>query len=154
MLLRIRYLNDVSNLVKKRDYDAHISHTKSKYFTTSDYNKFTTDIIDNKIKERELVKKSNVSGFINNSDLDKKITILAAIATKAELKAEQDKIVKRYTFDSSYFQGKSHFEDDITQNYLVFQLIYRYFKRIGNSVHISVGKSTGLSDESITPPAT
>ena len=153
MLLRIRYLNDVSNLVKKRDYDAQISDTKSKYFTTSDYNKFTTDITDNKIKEKELVKRSDVSGFINNSDLDKKIARLAAIAAKAELKAEQDKIVKRYTFDSSYFQGKSHFEDS-TQNYLVFQLIYRYCKRIGNSVHISVGKSTGLSDESITPPAT
>ena len=31
---------DVSNLVKKTDYDAKISHIVAKCFTTSDYNKF------------------------------------------------------------------------------------------------------------------
>ena len=35
---------------------------------------------------------------------------------------------KLKTFDSSYFIGKSHFEEDGTQNYLVFQPIIRYFK--------------------------
>ena len=35
--------------------------------------------------------------------------------------------MKLQTFDSSYFQGKSHFEDDGTQNHLVFQPMYRYF---------------------------
>ena len=34
------------------------------------------------------------------------------------------------TFDSIYFKGKSHFEEDGTQNYLVFQPMYRYFKRV------------------------
>ena len=33
-------------------------------------------------------------------------------------------------FDAAYFRGKSHFEEDGTQNYLVFQPICRYFKRI------------------------
>ena len=41
----------------------------------------------------------------------KKVPILA---TKAEWKAEQDKIIKSEAFDSSYFRGKSHFEDDGT----------------------------------------
>ena len=45
---------------------------------------------------------------------------VAALETKVALKAEQDKIMKLQAFDSSYFQGKSHFEDDATQNYLVF----------------------------------
>ena len=31
-------------------------------------------------------------------------------------------------FDSIYFRGKSHFEEDDTQNYLVFEPMYRYFK--------------------------
>ena len=35
---------------------------------------------------------------------------------------------KLKTIDSSYFIGKSHFEDDVTQNYLVFQSIEKYFK--------------------------
>ena len=37
---------------------------------------------------------------------------------------------KLQTFDSVYFRVKSHFEEDGTQNYLVFQLVYRYFKRV------------------------
>ena len=31
---------------------------------------------------------------------------------------------------SLYFSGKSHFEGDGTQNYLVLQPMYRYFKRV------------------------
>ena len=50
------------------------------------------------------------------------------LAIKAKLKAEQDKITKLQAFDSSYFRGKNHFEDDGTQNYLIFQLMDRYFK--------------------------
>ena len=59
---------------------------------------------------------------------------------------------KLKTFDSGYFIGKSHFEEDGTQNYLVFQPMYRYFKRIagvGNDNYIYYWKSKGLSDERI-----
>ena len=35
---------------------------------------------------------------------------------------------KLKTFDSNYFIGKNHFEEDGSQNYLVFQPIIRYFK--------------------------
>ena len=52
----------------------------------------------------------------------------------------------------SYFIGKSHFEEDGTQNNLVFQLINRYFKVIANKLCISSWKSKGLSDETIKPP--
>ena len=75
------------------------------------------------------------------------------MATKAELKAEQEKIIKLRTFDSIYFRGKNHFEDDGTQNYLILQPRYRYFKSIGNSDYSSSRKSKELSDESITPPS-
>ena len=50
----------------------------------------------------------------------------------------------------SYFICKSHFEEDGTQNYLVFQPIRRYFKIIANSKLILSWKSKGLSDETIT----
>ena len=55
---------------------------------------------------------------------------------------------KLKTFDSSYFIGKSHFGEDGTQNYLVFQPMYRYFKMITNTDYISSWKSKGLSSES------
>ena len=57
------------------------------------------------------------------------------------------------TFDSTYFRGKSYFEDDGTQNYFVLQPIYRCFKRIGNSKLISPWKSKRLCVESIKTPA-
>ena len=56
----------------------------------------------------------------------------------------------------SYFIGKSHFEEDGTQNYLVFQPKIRYFKvnTITNTDYVSSWKSKGLSTESIKPPTT
>ena len=48
---------------------------------------------------------------------------------------------KLKTFDSGYFVGKSHFAEDGTQNYLVFQPVYRYFKMITNTDYISSWKS-------------
>ena len=35
--------------------------------------------------------------------------------------------LKQQTFDSIYFRGKIHFEEDGAQNYLIFQPVYRYF---------------------------
>ena len=57
-------------------------------------------------------------------------------------------------FDLSYFIGKSHFEEDGVQNYLVFQPIIRYFKvnPITNTDYVSSWKSKGLSTESIKLP--
>ena len=54
----------------------------------------------------------------------------------------------------SYFIGKSHFEEDGTQNYLVFQPINRHFKVIANTSLISSWKSKGLSDETNKPSVT
>ena len=59
------------------------------------------------------------------------------------------------TFDSINFRGKSNFEDDGTQNYLVFQTAYRYFETVSiNDSNILSWKSKGLSDESIKPRST
>ena len=58
---------------------------------------------------------------------------------------------------SSYFIGKSHFEEDGTQNYLVFQPIYRYFNGVsgvGSGNYVYSWKSKGFSDENITAPTT
>ena len=108
---------EVSNLVKKTNYGAKISDIETKYFTKLHCNKFTRNILDGKIKVKELIEKSAIAGFINNADLNKKE---ATLATKGELKVEKDKIIKLETFDSGYFCLKSYFKDDGTQNYLVF----------------------------------
>ena len=68
----------------------------------------------------------------------------------------ENELNKLKIFDSSYFIGKSHFEEDGVQNYLVFQPLNKYFKVItnANTKYISSWQSKGLSDESIKPPAT
>ena len=61
---------------------------------------------------------------------------------------------KLKTFDSGYFIGKSHFEEDGTQNYLVFQPMGKYFKLMTNTLYILSWQSKGLSNENIDPPNT
>ena len=55
---------------------------------------------------------------------------------------------KLKTFDLSYFHGKSHFEEDGTQNWFVFQPISRYFKTAyaNNNNYILSWQSKGLSN--------
>ena len=67
---------------------------------------------------------------------------------------ELKKLIKTLNLDLSYFIGKSHFEEDGTQNYLLFQPIKRYFKIMTNTKYISSWKSKGLSNETIKPYAT
>ena len=83
------------------------------------------------------------------SSLNKKIT-----KNKADHLIVRNEINKIKDFEFGYFIGKSHFEEDGTQNYLVFQPMYRYFKMITNTDYISSWKSKGLSNESIKPPTT
>ena len=52
----------------------------------------------------------------------------------------ENELKKLQKFDSSYFKGKGHFEEDGTQNYLVFQPMCRYFKRIAG---VGSGNYTG-----------
>ena len=61
---------------------------------------------------------------------------------------------KSKTFDSNYFIGKSHFKEDGTQNYLVFQPLNKYFQVIANTDYVSSWKSKGLSAETIKPLTT
>ena len=85
------------------------------------------------------------------SSLNRKIT-----SNKSKHLLVENEFKKLKTFHSSYFRGKSHFEEDGTQNYLVFQPIIRYFKvnTLTNTQYISSRKSKVLSAENIKPPTT
>ena len=64
----------------------------------------------------------------------------------------ENELKKLQKLDAACFRGKSHFEEDGTQNYLVFQPMHRYFKRIAGVVsgnYIYFWKSKGLSDEKL-----
>ena len=51
----------------------------------------------------------------------------------------------------SYFRGKNYFDEDDTQNYLVFLPISRHFRLNANTLYILSWKSKGLSNETIDP---
>ena len=89
-------------------------------------------------------------------DFDAKLSSLNRKITQDKSKQlfVENELNKLKTFDSSYFIGKSHFEEDGKQNYLAFQPINKYFKLITNTDYVSSWKSKGLSSENIKPPTT
>ena len=61
---------------------------------------------------------------------------IKTLVTKAILKAEQDKITKLQTYDSSFFFGQSYFVNDGAQLYLKIQSTYHTLKRLGDTEKI------------------
>ena len=90
--------------------------------------------------------------LIRKPDFDSKLKDISDTVTKNKTKylLVENELKKPQKFDAAYFRGKSLFEEDGTQNYLVFQPIYRNFKRIagvGSGNFIYFWKSKDLSDE-------
>ena len=67
---------------------------------------------------------------MTKTDLDAKLSSLNRKITSNKTKhlLLENELNKLKTFDLSYFIGKSHFEEDGTLSYLVFQPLFRYFK--------------------------
>ena len=138
----------VSNF-KKTDYNTKtselekklIDHNHDKYITTPKFNTLAADVFNARLAQANLITKTDFDAKL--SSLNRKIT-----ANKSKNLLVENELKKLKTFDSSYFIGKSHFDENGTQNYLVFQPITKYFKVIANSDYLSSWKSKGLSAES------
>ena len=115
----------VSNLVKKTDCNTNVTeinnHNHDKYIDTHEFNKLTADAFNVRMAQTNLITKTNLDSRLSN--LNRKIT-----ANKSKHLLVENEQNKLKTFDSSYFIGKSHFEEDGVQNYLLFQPIIRYLK--------------------------
>ena len=96
--------------------------------------------------QANLVTKTNFDNTV--SSLNSKIA-----RNKTKNESIENELKKLKTLNLSYFIGKSHFEEDGAQNYLVFQPIKRFFTIRTNSNFISLWQSKGLSGETIKPPA-
>ena len=111
----------------------------------------------NNLSARVFTARLAQANLITAMDFDDKLKSLnqKINSNKTKHLLVENEFKKLQTFDSIYFRGKSHSEEDGTQNYLLFQPIYRYFKRIlgfGSGTYIYFWKSKGLSDENITGP--
>ena len=111
---------------------------------TSEFITLAATVFDTRLAQANLIIKTNSD--VKLLSLNIKIT-----ANKSKVLLVENELKELKTFDSSYLIGKSHFEEDGTQNYLVFQPINRYFKVIANTDYVSSCKSKGLSAESIKP---
>ena len=144
-------------MLKKTDYNTKVKeienklndHNHDKYITTPEFNTLADNIFNARLAQANLVTKTDFDATLLS--LNRKIT-----KYKTDHLLVQNELKKFKTFDSSYFIGKSHFEEDGVQNYLVFQPLNKYFKVItnANTKYISSWQSKGQSDETIKSPAT
>ena len=120
--------------LKKTDYNTKINevenelnnHNNDKYITTPEFNTLAADVFNARLAQDNLITKTDFD--VKLSRINRKIT-----ENKSKNLLVENELNKQKTFDSSYFIGKSHFEEDGTQNYLVFQPLNKYFKVITNT---------------------
>ena len=145
----------VSDLVKKIDYNTKVTeienkltnHNRDKYIDTSKFNTLAANVFNARLAQANLITKTDFDAKLLS--LNKKI-----IQNKSKHLLVENELNKLKTFDSGYFIGKSHFGEDGTQKYLVFQPMYKYFKIITSTDYILSWKSKRLSAESFKPPTT
>ena len=126
-----------SSVLKKTDYNTKISelekkltdHNHDKYIATPEFNTMAASVFNAILIRANLIAKTDFDGKL--SSLNIKTT-----ANKTKHLRFENELKKLKIFASNYVIGKGHFEEDGTQNYLVFQPMYRYFNRV-------VGVGTG-----------
>ena len=145
---------DVSSLVKETDYNTKVSeienkindHNHDKYFTTPEFNTMAADVFKARLSAQ--------TDLIRKPDFDFRLKEISDRVTKNKTKhlLVENELKKLQKFDAAYFRGKNYFEEDGTQNYLLFQPVYKYFKMIagvGSGNYIYFWKSKGFSDEKL-----
>ena len=121
---------DVSSFIKKAEYDTKISdiekkitdHDHDKYITTPEFNTMAANVFNARLAQANVITKADFDAKL--SGLYKKIT-----AYKTKHLLVENELKKLEKFDAAYFRGKIFFEEDGTQNYLVFQPVYKYLKK-------------------------
>ena len=116
--------------MKKTDYNTIIceiekkvsDHNRDKYINTPEFSNLTARVFTARLAQADLVTKADFDTKLQ--DISKRIT-----SNKTKHLLVENELKKLKKFDLSYFKGKGHFQEDGTQNYLVFQPIYTYFQR-------------------------
>ena len=144
-------------MVTKTDYNTKISdiekkltdHNHDKHITTPEFNRLTKENFRTRLAQANLITKTDL-------DIELKKISDRVTSNKTKYLLVENELKKLKTFDSSYFKGTNHFQEDGAQNYLVFQPVQRYFKRItgvGSGNYIYFWKSKGLSDNRLNSNA-
>ena len=124
---------NVSNLVKKTDYNRKINeigkkitdHDHDKYITIPEFNKLTEENFTVRLKRTNLASKSDIPNFVKKTDFHNKLKDVTS--NKNELNELSKKIeaistkglAKNLINKFSIFNGAKYFALGIFQNYLV-----------------------------------
>ena len=98
----------------------------------TDYNQYITIPEINNLTGENLAARLAQENLITKTDFHTKLMSLnlKINSNKTKNLLVENEFKKLQTFDSSYFRGKSHFDEDEAQNYLIFQPIGRYLKKL------------------------
>ena len=154
---------NVSNLVKKTNYNTKISeienkittdHDHDKYVTTQEFNKLTSKKFTARLAQANLASKNDIANFVKKTDFDNKLKDVTS--NKNELnELEKFKAIsitgltKDLINKFSILNGAKYFSSGIFQNYLVFIPAKKYIKYFSGTTRIESWKSNGMSEENI-----
>ena len=117
-----------------------------KYITAPEFKNLVAGDFTARLTQAKLVTKADFDAKLkDNSD--------RIPSNKTRHLLVENELKKLKTFDLSYLKGKCSFEEDGTENYLVFQPMQSYFKKaagVGSGNYIYIWKSRGLSDKRIS----
>ena len=131
----------VSNLVKKAGYNIKISkiekkitdHNHDKYITIPEFNKFTVEIFDLRLKQANLASESDIANFVKKTDFDNKLKDVTSYKNELnelskKVKAISTKGLRKDLINKfSILKEAKYFSSEIFQNYLVFIPANKYF---------------------------
>ena len=118
---------NISNFVRKKQIMAQkllklkkkiTDHNHDKYVTTPESSTLPAHVFNTRLAQANLVTKTDFDNRVSNTDSK-------TATNKTKNDSIENELKKLKTFESSYFRGKSHFEEDGTQIDLVFQPIQR-----------------------------
>ena len=125
---------NVSNLVKKTDYNTKMRETENKittdhdkYITTQEFNKLTSGSFIARLAQANLSSKNDITALVKKTGFDDKLKNINKRITSNKRKHAlvENELKKLQTFDSSLSIGQSYFNNDWAQLFLIFQPIYK-----------------------------
>ena len=149
---------NVSNLVKKTDYNTKISevdnkvntdHDHDKCITSQEFNKITSEKLTARLKAN-LASQNDIANFVKKTYFDDKLKTLTSNKNESNELFKKVKVIstKGFTKDLinifSSLKGAKYFSSGIFENYLVFIPAKKYIKHFNGTTWIDLWKSNGM----------